>query len=142
MIEGVLVSKLQKIFHSKGDIYHALKKSDSGYASFGEAYFSNVHMGDIKGWKKHSRMILNLVVPVGSIRFVMYDGRKGSSTYQTFMDVIVGSDNYARITVPPGVWMAFQGAEAGQNLLLNIANIEHDPHESLNCSLEDIVYNW
>lgn len=39
MIEGVLITPLKKIYHPKGDIFHALKNMEVGYEGFGEAYF-------------------------------------------------------------------------------------------------------
>ena len=37
MMEGVAVHPLKHIVVPKGDIYHALKSTDEGYAGFGEA---------------------------------------------------------------------------------------------------------
>ena len=51
-IEGVKVADLKIIHNQKGDIFHALKKSDKSFVTFGEAYFSNINRGEIKGWKK------------------------------------------------------------------------------------------
>ncbi|ABE55934.1 conserved hypothetical protein [Shewanella denitrificans OS217] len=142
MIDGIVITRLKRILNEKGDIYHALKNSDESFSSFGEAYFSSVHLDDIKGWKKHTKMILNLVVPVGSIRFVFYDDRYESNSYGEYVDVIASPDNYVRLTVPAGVWVAFQGVGSGLNLLLNIASIEHDPSESISEALSYIPYKW
>tara|TARA_B100001059_G_scaffold209781_1_gene222962 strand:- start:8758 stop:9195 length:438 start_codon:yes stop_codon:yes gene_type:complete len=142
MIEGVSVTPLKRILHDKGDIYHAMKCSEDSFHSFGEAYFSSVHYADVKGWKKHSKMILNLVVPIGAIKFVAYDGREGSKTYESFFEVIISKDNYCRLTIPAGVWLSFQGVNKEFNLLLNLASIEHDPAESISCDISDIEYNW
>lgn len=142
LIEGVIISPLKIIPNSKGDILHAMKASNLEFKGFGEAYFSVANQGEIKGWKKHFKMTLNLVVPVGNIRFVIYDDREGSQTNNTFFSIILGNENYQRITVPPNVWMAFQGVSDGINLLLNIANIEHDPEEAVRKSVECIKYDW
>ena len=72
-MDGVILTPLKKIYHPKGDIYHAMKKSDEGYNGFGEVYFSTIHKNDIKGWKKHLKMTLNIVVPIGEIKFVVYN---------------------------------------------------------------------
>ena len=77
IIEGVILTPLKQIVNPKGDLYHALKKSDNGYKSFGEAYFSTVIKDEIKGWKKHTVMVLNLIVPIGAVEFIIYD-RTGS----------------------------------------------------------------
>jgi dTDP-4-dehydrorhamnose 3,5-epimerase len=142
MIDGVVITPLKRILHEKGDIYHAMKKSETSFFSFGEAYFSSVNCNDIKGWKKHSKMVLNLVVPVGSVRFVLFDDRKESITNGNYIDVTVSSDNYIRLTIPPGLWVAFQGIGKKLNLLLNIASIEHDPSESVTAPLNSIFFRW
>lgn len=142
MMDGVLLTPQRRIAHPKGDVCHAMKKSDPGFAGFGEAYFSTVNPGDIKGWKKHLRMTMNLVVPVGAIRFVLHDDRAGSPTAGSFFEAVLSVENYQRLTVPPGVWMAFSGVGAPLNLLLNLANLEHDPAESENIPLESFAYAW
>ncbi len=132
----LLLTPLKQIFHPKGDIFHAMKKSDDGFEGFGEAYFSTIHKEDIKGWKKHTQMTLNLVVIVGEIEFVVYDEKS-----EAFFSVKLSSSNYQRLTVKPNLWVAFRGVEE-RNILLNLASIEHDPSEAENIELESIVYEW
>jgi dTDP-4-dehydrorhamnose 3,5-epimerase len=141
-IEGVVVTPLKIIENPKGDIYHFLKKSDDTFTSFGEAYFSSINKNEIKGWKKHSIMKLNIVVPIGEIMFVLYDDRVESTSNGNFCALKISKTNYCRLTVPPGVWMAFKGIGAGTNLLMNIASIPHDPNESENCGIESFNFNW
>jgi dTDP-4-dehydrorhamnose 3,5-epimerase len=135
-MDGVILTQLKQIHNPKGDISHGMKKSDEGYDGFGEAYFSTIHKDDIKGWKKHTKMTLNLVVPVGAIEFVVYD-----EDTKEFFSVILSQDNYQRLTVKAGLWMAFQGIE-DSNMLLNLASIEHDPEEAVNIDLKKIKYEW
>ena len=141
LIDGVLVTPQKRIANAKGDILRALKCSGNGYVDFGEAYFSFIHPHAIKGWKRHHRVTLNLVVPVGTVRFVIFDDRSGSLTAGIFSEVTLGKGNHARLTVPPGLWVAFQGLDA-LNLLLNIADEEHDPAEAETAELEAIAFAW
>lgn len=141
-MDGITLQPLKQISNSKGDIFHALKKSDQSFCEFGEAYFTNIYFGQIKGWKKHTEMVLNLVVPIGDIEFTIYDDREKSTTKGQFFNVTLSQGNYQRLTVEPGLWMAFKGQSKDMNLLLNIANIEHDPNESENRDLEAISYAW
>ena len=141
LIKGVFLSPLKQIFHPQGDVFHAMKSSDDGFAGFGETYFSTITKGEIKAWKKHTEMTLNLVVPVGKIRFVAYDDRQDSETKGVFNEFVLSLENYARLTVPPHVWLAFQGLDE-KNLLLNIANIEHNPNEIERKNLEEIIFCW
>ena len=141
-IEGVILTPLKKIRNPKGDIFHGMKKSDNVYVGFGEAYFSIIKGGQIKGWNRHKRMTLNLIVPVGEVIFVMYDGRGKSSSKGSFFRVALSPSNYQRLTVPPGLWLAFSGKSNDTNLILNIADMEHDPEEIERLDLDQIDYNW
>lgn len=131
ILKGVTSTKVSKIHNAKGDIYHALKATEASFSDFGEAYFSTIHKGEVKGWKMHSRMVMNLVVPVGMVRFHFYNEQDGRHDY-----VDVGDDNYVRLTVESGVWMAFEGLGTDLNLLLNIASITHDPTEAVSVDID------
>jgi len=135
-LDGVILTPLKQIHSPKGDIFHAMKKSDEGFDGFGEAYFSTVNKDDIKGWKKHTRMTLNLVVPIGTIEFVIYN-----EITKEFFNIELSQDNYQRITVKPDLWVAFRGI-GEYNMLLNLASIEHDPSEAANVEFLGIKYDW
>jgi dTDP-4-dehydrorhamnose 3,5-epimerase len=143
-LSGVVLAPLKRIPSEKGDVLHALKHDEAEYLSFGEAYFSFIRRDAVKGWKKHLQMTLNLIVPVGNIRFILFDDRPGSQSKGQFQEVVIGDLNYARLTIPPGIWFSFCGLAEDKNLLLNISNIKHDPAECLNASLDDelIPYRW
>lgn len=124
-IKGVQFYQLRQIAVRGGDVFHGVKKSDEGFLGFGEMYFSFVLSGQRKGWKKHKRMTLNLVVPVGEVDFFIHD-----EVLAKTLKVRVGRSNYGRLSVSPGLWVAFEGVGAGENLVTNVASIEHDPHEA------------
>ena len=139
-LADILVTPLRRIETVGGDVLHGMKKSDSGYTGFGEAYFSWVSAGAIKAWKRHTQMTMNVVVPVGQVRFVFRcDNADG---IEEFRVEEIGVDRFVRITVPPGIWFGFQGLHTAQSLLLNIANIPHDPNEVERLALTDINYDW
>jgi dTDP-4-dehydrorhamnose 3,5-epimerase len=136
----LIITPLDIIKVNKGDVMHAMKSDDPGFSGFGEAYFSVVSYNAIKAWKRHHEMTLNLVVPVGKIRFVLFDDRKASNTQ--FQEVIISKDNYCRLTVPPMVWIGFEGLSDNGSMLLNIADIQHNPHEVDKKNIEQIEFNW
>ena len=139
-LADIIVTPLLRIETTGGDVLRALKQNDVGYTGFGEAYFSWVSAGSVKAWKRHTRMTMNVVVPLGQVRFVFRcintDG------VEEFRVVDIGVDHYARLTVPPGTWFGFQGLHTPKSLLLNIANIPHDPNEVEHLALTDINYVW
>ena len=136
-LDDILIRPLACITTPGGDVLHAMKQSDVGYAGFGEAYFSWVTDGAVKAWKRHTRMTMNVVVPVGKVRFVFrLDGTDELRVEE------VGDGHYACITVPPGIWFGFKGLAKPQSLVLNIANIPHDPNEVEKLELSGIKYGW
>ena len=139
-LADILVTPLRRIENAGGDVLHGMKQSDVGYTGFGEAYFSWVSFGAVKAWKRHTQMTMNVVVPVGQVRFVFRcDNTDG---IEEFRIEEIGVDRFVRITVPPGIWFGFQGLHTPQSLLLNIANIPHDPNEVERLALTDINYDW
>ena len=142
MMDGVLVTPQKIIASQNGDVLRGVSISDVGYEGFGEAYFSTIQHGAVKGWKRHTKMTLNILVPVGVIRFVMFDERVDSASCGKFHEVTISRSNYCRLTVPPLVWMAFQGVSREDAILLNVADIPHDPGEADNKMLSEIDFDW
>ena len=141
-IDGVILSPQKIINTVGGNVLHVIKNQAKTFSGFGEAYFSLVNNGVVKGWKRHTKMIMNLVVPIGEIQFVIFDDRKNSKTYKNYQEIILSIDNYCRLTVPPMLWIAFKGKGDQMNILLNVANIQHSTDEVENKSLESIPFVW
>ena len=134
------LSDLKIIELEQGNVMHALKRSSRDFCGFGEAYFSKVKFQSVKAWKRHTRMTLNIIVPVGEIRFIVCNS--GPNSKDSFGEFILSNKNYKRLTIPPGLWFGFQGLAKRESMLLNIANIEHHPDESEKCSVDKFDFDW
>jgi dTDP-4-dehydrorhamnose 3,5-epimerase len=136
-VSAPLLTPLRRIHTPNGDVLHGMKASDAGYAGFGEAYFSMVSGGATKGWKRHFRMTLNLVCIAGAVRFVVHGGA------EPLLDATLSPSSpelYRRLTVPPMFWVGFRGETSGDNVILNVASIPHDPAEAETVDLSS--YPW
>jgi dTDP-4-dehydrorhamnose 3,5-epimerase len=118
-----------------GSIYPVLSSNEPGFDGFGELYFSSIPPGVTKGWIKHTRMIMNLVVPFGEIDMYFVDDRAQSSTYQKKLQVKMSQANPARLTLPPEIWFAFRCRGEIESTLMNVSNILHDPAEFVRADL-------
>ena len=136
-LENILVSELKQIKTNGGDVLHALRKSDKGYEDFGEVYFSTIDPNSIKAWKRHSKMFMNLIVPIGQVRFVFYIDEKSGYRIEE-----IGLNRYLRLTVPPGIWFGFKNLSEKTSYVMNISNIIHDPNEVENCPIDHIDFKW
>jgi len=145
MIDGVQIHPLKQIPDDRGRVMHMLRADSPWFQQFGEIYFSAVFHGKVKGWHIHTRMTINYAVPVGKIRLVLYDIRPFSSTHGKVQELILGpEEQYALITVPPGIWNGFQGLMAPESLVANCASIPHDPNEIERIDPYDrsVPYQW
>lgn len=139
----VLRTPLRRIPVVRGDVLRALRKDDDGFRGFGEAYFSLIEHGAVKGWKRHRDMTMNLVVPAGRVRFAFVAGDLAGGMPPVLHDLSPDhASDYARLTVPPGHWMAFAGIGAGLNIVLNIADRLHDAGEADAAPLEAFELSW
>ena len=136
-LSDIAVTPLRRISVAGGDVLHALKLTDASFRGFGEAYFSMIEHLAVKAWKRHRQMTLNLVVPVGMVRFVF---KVDDDPMLRVEDA--GESNYVRITVPPGVWFGFQGRGVPASLLLNVADIVHSPDEVERGAVDLFAFNW
>ncbi len=142
IIQDLVLTELNIIKTDGGDVLHGMKKSDPGFISFGEAYFSTVTKNSIKAWKRHHKMTMNLIVPSGEIGFGIFDDREESESFGKFSTIVLSQSNYFRLTVPPMLWLGFKGLSKDLSYLLNIADIAHDPNEVDHLDLNEIDYDW
>lgn len=130
MIDGVRISPRRVISDPRGDVLHMLKRTDDVFTEFGEVYFSKIHVGQQKAWRRHRVATSQLAVPIGSVRFVLLDDRKESPTNGQRGDVIIGESNHHLLTIPPMVWYAFENAGGDTALIASCSSLPHDPDES------------
>lgn len=138
MVEDYVgISSLSVFDAVGGPVFRGMRVTDQGFAGFGELYFSEVCYGGVKAWKRHTDMTMNLMVPVGSVKFVFYD-----EAANKFVEHVIGRQRYCRMTVLPGVWFGFQGFSKGTNLIANFSNITHDPKEVQVRDIDSFNYQW
>ena len=140
MINDVIVTPLDIISTQNGDVLHVMKNNSKGFVAFGEVYFSEIKPKTVKAWKRHRKMTLNLVVPIGEIKFVMFDDRETIDV--NFHEVIISKENYCRLTIPPMIWVGFEGLSRNNSIVLNIASIPHNPGEVDRKNLDEIAFDW
>jgi dTDP-4-dehydrorhamnose 3,5-epimerase len=144
-IHGLELTILKQIIDQRGAVYHYLKADDENFKGFGEAYYSRVNAGVIKGWKYHYEIHQQFCVPLGAIEIVVYDDRRDSKSYG-HVDTILLDDkqNYARLSMPPKLWYSFKCVSKEYSLLANIINQGHRADESKTLPLDTklIPYEW
>jgi len=143
-IAGVQLTPLTQIGDERGKVMHVLKGDKELLSTIEDIYCSVAYPGKAKAWKLHTLMTQQLVVPQGSMRFVLYDARKESESYQTLMELCLGEENYQRLCIPPNIWYGFSCISEQPALIINTPDLSHDPDEVLRLPDDspDIPYSW
>ena len=144
-IEGVIIQPLKQIADKCGPVLHMLKNDSRLFKQFGEVYFSEIHSGLVKAWKRHKKQSQNLVVPLGKIWLVIYDDRPNSNTHRKIAQYKLGRPkDYRLIHIPPMLWYGFQGIGDQTSMIANCTDLSHDPEEmeSLSANTSQIPYQW
>ena len=128
-IGGVVVRPLQILSDERGAVMHMLRADAAHFERFGEIYFSVVNSGAVKAWRRHRSTVMNIAVPVGTVRVVLYDDRADSATRGTVAALETGRGAYSLITIPAGVWSGFLGLGPEPAVVANCATAPHDPAE-------------
>jgi dTDP-4-dehydrorhamnose 3,5-epimerase len=140
VIDGVVITPLKQIRDDRGAIFHMLRTDDPYFAGFGEVYFSLVNPGQVKGWRRHTRMTMSLAVPKGRVKLVLADGN-GEISELLLSD---RPDEYKLVTIPPMIWNGFQCLGDEPVIIANCASIPHSPDEAEKLPLDtDLIgYVW
>ncbi len=143
-IGEVVATKLRIIPTPKGSVYHVMKAGDVGYMPFQEAYLSQIDFGEVKGWRMHSSMTLNLTVVHGNAKIAVWDDRPDSSSRGVCNVFQLGRDepHYFRLTIPPRLWVAIKGVFKPDSLILNIADRIHDQKEAEVVPIDSYSIMW
>jgi len=129
-IDGVFKTELSIIPTQGGNVLHGFKNlSSPDIIDIKEVYFSTIDFQQVRGWKMHTKMTLNLIVPIGKIRISLIQDSALNQGKFIKHEEILSQDPYFRLTIPPGIWFSFEGVASGQNLICNIADRAHDPDE-------------
>ena len=144
MIEGVKLTPLKQIPDERGRVMHLMRADWDIFDSFGEAYFSVVNPGVVKGWHLHERCTLNYTAVNGMLKVALYDDRESSTTKGEVNEFFLGPHNYQLLTIPPGIWNGVKGISMEETMIAICLNMPYDPSEiqRVDPFCNHIPYDW
>jgi len=137
-LSKILVTPLKQFDTTTGGVMRGLRSDDDGFFGIQEAYFAWANKDCLSDWKLHQKMTMNLVVVMGSIKFVFCQ----LHPERLFRVEVVGHERTVRLTVPPGIWFSYSGIGEDINMLANFSDTLHDSDEILRKSIESIPFDW
>ena len=77
-----------------------------------------------------------MIVPYGDVEFVFANENGSYSKYR------IGTENYKRLTVPPGIWFSFAGRNNPFSIIASVIDEKHNPSEVEQKELNSFNYSW
>ena len=144
MIDGVKITKLNKIEDNRVSVLPMLRSDSKIFKSFGEIYFSTIFAKSIKAWHLHKKAILNYTCISGEVKLVLFDDRKDSKTSGKYSEYILTPKDYFLITIPTFIWNGFIGLDESESIVANCISLPHDENEMVRRKHDDTYfkYNW
>ncbi|HUU50127.1 MAG TPA: dTDP-4-dehydrorhamnose 3,5-epimerase family protein [Nitrospinota bacterium] len=146
MIEGVKIKKLKVMPDTRGRLMEILRADDDLFVKFGQVYMTAAYPGVVKGWHYHKKQTDNFAVVKGMMKVVLYDNRKGSSTYGEVNEFFMGDYNPLLISVPKEVIHGFKCISETEAIVINcpseVYNYEDPDEFRIDPHKNDIPYDW
>ncbi|GAI09340.1 unnamed protein product [marine sediment metagenome] len=123
-----------------------LRCDDSIFNKFGQVYITTANPGVVKGWHYHKNQEDNMAVVQGTMKIVLYDGRKDSPTFGQVNEYFLGVHAPYLIKIPPFVLHGFKCISKEEAIVINIPsepyNRESPDEFRVNPHDNKIPYNW
>ena len=139
-MKGFKLTKLKKINLPKGNVLKFIDKKNKNFIKFEKVFFSFVNYKSIKAWKMHKKMTLNIVVPIGNVRFVLFEMKKNKVS--KIEEVKIGQNDYRLLTINPKIWYGFIGISKNPSMIVSLTNMLHDENEMVRENINFFDYNW
>ena len=123
-IKGVVVSRLNKAFDSRGWLAELFRHDSLAEEFFpAMAYISSTNPGITRGPHEHvDQADLFCFIGPSNFKLRMWDNREDSETFGFVSTVVVGQDNPASVLVPKGVVHAYQNVGDVEGIVINCPN--------------------
>lgn len=123
LIDGVLVHEVKNVIKNNGYLTEIYRREWFGADEHIDQIFQVVlQPGGISAWHTHEVTTDRLFVLTGTIKIVLYDGRKESLTYGQVNEFRGNLLRPQLIVVPPQVWHGVQNIGPETAILLNVVD--------------------
>jgi dTDP-4-dehydrorhamnose 3,5-epimerase len=147
VIHGVNTKELRVIPDERGWLMEILRCDDDLFTKFGQVYLTTAYPGVVKAWHLHKKQTDNFTCIHGSMKVVLYDDRKDSSTYQEINEFDLGVvENPLLLSVPPFVYHGFKALGSETAYFLSVPtepyNYKKPDEYRLPPDTKEIPYDW
>lgn len=119
MIEGVRVRPAVTHTDERGSLTEILSLGwDFPVEPIVHVYQMTIRPGWVKGWHAHYTRTDRLFLSQGEVKFVLYDYRPESPTYQMISEICLTEYNRGLVVIPPKVFHALHNMSSHKDALI------------------------
>lgn len=112
LIRDVEVCPLTVYVDDRGYLMEVLREYDRFFTKFGYLYMAGDNVkGIVRAFHKHLKMWEWFYCSHGSARYVLYDSREESASFEKMNSIVMGQWNPCVLVVPPGVFHGWVSLE-------------------------------
>lgn len=127
-IDGVRVKRLTPHVDHRGGLAALLDIRDPFWEEpVVYAYEFTINPGRIKGWGMHEKQSDRYFVSNGNVRVVLFDGREGSPSAGSILELHFSELSPGLASIPPGVWHADHNWGRTKARVINFPTRPYDP---------------
>lgn len=121
-IKGVELIDRKTLSDDRGDLTEIYRTDEPYHTKINQVYLvENPVRNTIRAFHKHEKLIDYFSIIHGRAKFVLYDDRQDSPTFNTKEEVILTSNNKKLLVIPAGVYHGWMSLSDG-TILLSIAS--------------------
>lgn len=146
MIEGVKIRDLRPNIDERGFLCELLRSDWPEFQKYGQVYLTTVHPNVVKAWHYHKLQTDYFVCIRGTIKLVLFDSRKESSTFGQLNEFFMGERFMRLVAIPPLIYHGFKAVGTKEAYVINIPtelyNYDHPDEYRLSPDTKEIPYDW
>lgn len=146
MIEGVRLRPLVRHVDERGSLTELLRSDWPEFRGFAEATVTVNYPDVIRAWHWHTNQDDLFVVVSGVVKLPLYDARPDSPTDGEVNEFFLGSENFAALLVPAGVYHGYKTIGVEPALILNFPNRlydrDHPDEHRIPYDSAEVPYRW
>ncbi|NIV03867.1 hypothetical protein GWN26_04315 [Candidatus Saccharibacteria bacterium] len=104
MIEGVEITPLQFEYMESGREFDLLLSKFKGLKKFECLNFTTTHPQEIHSWRVYADLTKLMICFIGTIKLVLFDGRRDSETFGELTEAMVGEHQLQVFSIPNDVY--------------------------------------
>jgi dTDP-4-dehydrorhamnose 3,5-epimerase len=143
LIEGVMVRRSPIVEDERGEVSEIFSENwniKTGPLCY--AYMGMIRTGWAKGWVYHQVQIDRLSVISGYMKFILWDPREDSPTYNTINEIYMSERSRGLLVIPPLVVHAIQNVGRCDAYFINLPTTpyKHDDPDKYRVDPKDVPY--